>query len=193
MKIKILLIIIIPILILGCKGEYKFPMTCKTYKICENNLYITIVRQETCKHKFYFHKTLKNPFTDYVVFDRCPMDMPSISFSYKPSDPDIIYVLYNPSYVYNEPQYTTMVDSIVTLNYNIVTSPIIDLNYERKIQNKQDSKVLLEEVEYWDRKRKWEDSIVNRPSSIYIEPYGNFKGIRYWINGEYKGEAKLVR
>ena len=194
MKIRILLIIIIFILICGCIGEYKYFMNSKTYKIGENNLYITIVRQGSCKHKFYFHKTLQNPHTDYIVFYRCPSDMPSISFSYKPSDPDEIYVLYNPSYDYNESRYTTMVDSIVTLNYNILTSPITNLDYERKIQNKQDPKVVLvEEVEYWRRKRKWSDSIIHRPSSIYIEPYGNFSEISYWINGEYKGEAKLMR
>lgn len=190
MKIKIILIIISSILVSGCVIENRYS---KTYKIGENNLYITIERQEACKFKFYFHKTLINPHTDYIVFDRCPMDIPSISFSYNPANPKFIYVLYEPSYAYNNPLCKTLIDSLVTVNYSIETSPIINLDYERKIQKNKKTKILVEEIEYQLSKREWDDSIIHLPSSIYIEPHGNFRGISYWINGEYKGEAKLVK
>lgn len=182
MKRNSLFLIIYIFIFTGC-GLSWWSGKPKTYMFEKEGLYITLQRLDDCKFKFFFHDSLENPGTDYVVLSTCPTDMTPIQFSYVESNPKEISIIYDPGPL-------CILDSIVSSRYIFNTWPGRDFKYEEEMRNRH--KILVKDLDYRDMEMNLEDSISNRPGSVVISPREFFDGFRYFKNGKYMGLAKLV-
>lgn len=156
----------------------------KTYIFEDEEFYITLQRLDDCKFKFFFHDSLENPQTDYIILSTCPTDMTPIHFSYVECNPKEISIIYDSGPL-------CVLDSVVSSRYIFNTWPGRDFKYEEEMRNRH--KILVKDLDYRHKKQNWEDSISNRPGSVVISPREFFDGFHYFKNGKFMGPAKLMK
>ncbi len=183
MKRNSFVLIIYILIFTGC-GLSWWSGTPKTYLFEKAGLYITQQEIDDCEFKFYFHDSIENPGTDYVVFSKCPTEIISIQFSYVESNPKEISIIYDSGPL-------CVLDSVVSSRYIFNTWPGRDFKYEEEMRNRH--KILVKDLDYRHKKQNWEDSIKNRPGSVVIYPDDFFDGFSYFKNGKFMGPAKLMK
>ena len=185
MKIQILYLSLTIFLLSGCGWtRYGEP---STYVIGNSELFITRIRIDDFTYKLYFNDTKKNTYEDYMVITDCThVGNVRIRFSYLLKNPKEITIDY-------DPYWDVTIDTIVSNRYRFITSPVMDLAYEKARYD--DAKIGKHDnfdKDYMVRNLKWVDSIRHRSSSVLIGTNDYIKGFYYRRDGHDGEEAKLI-
>ena len=155
--------------------------------IGNSELFITRIRIDDFTYKLYFNDTKKNTYEDYMVITDCThVGNVRIRFSYLLKNPKEITIDY-------DPYWDVTIDTIVSNRYRFITSPVMDLAYEKARYD--DAKIGKHDnfdKDYMVRNLKWVDSIRHRSSSVLIGTNDYIKGFYYRRDGHDGEEAKLI-